>query len=55
MKQASFDEYLEDKPRVFKAIFPDKRRSQQLNEVWLSFFLLRVSRPFCFAFFFDFG
>ncbi|KAG8384672.1 hypothetical protein BUALT_Bualt04G0142400 [Buddleja alternifolia] len=30
--QASFDQYLEDKPRVFKAIFPDKRRSQQLNE-----------------------
>ncbi|KAL0377562.1 UNVERIFIED_CONTAM: hypothetical protein Sradi_3061700 [Sesamum radiatum] len=31
-RQASFDVYLEDKPRVFKAIFPDKRRSQQLNE-----------------------
>ncbi|XP_076950544.1 uncharacterized protein LOC143623545 [Bidens hawaiensis] len=32
---ASFDQYLEDKPRVFKAIFPDKRRSQQLNhEEW---------------------
>ncbi|CAK9162942.1 unnamed protein product [Ilex paraguariensis] len=30
--EASFDEYLKDKPRVFKAIFPDKRRSQQLNE-----------------------
>ncbi|KAK4393138.1 hypothetical protein Sango_1784600 [Sesamum angolense] len=30
---ASFDVYLEDKPRVFKAIFPDKRRSQQLNEI----------------------
>uniref|UniRef100_A0A2C9WAX2 DUF1997 domain-containing protein n=1 Tax=Manihot esculenta TaxID=3983 RepID=A0A2C9WAX2_MANES len=29
---ASFDRYLEDKPRVFKAMFPDKRRSQQLNE-----------------------
>ncbi|KMT17332.1 hypothetical protein BVRB_2g040230 [Beta vulgaris subsp. vulgaris] len=29
---ASFDQYLEDTPRVFKAIFPDKRRSQQLNE-----------------------
>ncbi|XP_059283777.1 uncharacterized protein LOC132037292 isoform X2 [Lycium ferocissimum] len=28
----SFDRYLENKPRVFKAIFPDKRRSQQLNE-----------------------
>ncbi|KAL2924433.1 hypothetical protein RDABS01_019391 [Bienertia sinuspersici] len=30
---ASFDQYLEDKPRVFRAIFPDKRRSKQLNEV----------------------
>ncbi|MCD7469322.1 hypothetical protein HAX54_008259 [Datura stramonium] len=29
---ASFDGYLENKPRVFKAIFPDKRRSQQLNQ-----------------------
>ncbi|CAK7322960.1 unnamed protein product [Dovyalis caffra] len=29
---ASFDRYLEHKPRVFDAIFPDKRRSQQLNE-----------------------
>ncbi|KAF8012888.1 hypothetical protein BT93_I0910 [Corymbia citriodora subsp. variegata] len=29
---APFDRYLEDKPRVFRAIFPDKRRSQQLNE-----------------------
>ncbi|CAI9758675.1 unnamed protein product [Fraxinus pennsylvanica] len=29
---ASFDQYLDDKPRVFRAIFPDKRRSQQLNE-----------------------
>lgn len=33
--EASFDGYLENKPRVFRAIFPDKRRSQQLNqEVW---------------------
>lgn len=30
--RASFDQYLENKPRVFKAIFPDKRRSQQLNQ-----------------------
>ncbi|XP_073038849.1 uncharacterized protein [Primulina eburnea] len=30
---ASFDQYLEDKPRVFTAIFPDKQRSQQLTEV----------------------
>ncbi|KAL3526545.1 hypothetical protein ACH5RR_011201 [Cinchona calisaya] len=29
---ASFDHYLEDKPRVFRAIFPDEQRSQQLNE-----------------------
>ncbi|XP_047322680.1 uncharacterized protein LOC124926491 [Impatiens glandulifera] len=29
---ASFDHYLEDKPRVFEAIFPDKRRSQKLNK-----------------------
>ncbi|KAG6398347.1 hypothetical protein SASPL_139805 [Salvia splendens] len=36
---ASFDEYLEDKPRVFKAIFPDKRRSDQINQVFsLNFF-----------------
>lgn len=34
---ASFDQYLEDKPRVFKAIFPDKRRSQQLNDVCVKF------------------
>ena len=37
--QASFDEYLEDKPRVFQAIFPDKRRSDQINQVFsLNFF-----------------
>ncbi|WOG93289.1 hypothetical protein DCAR_0312570 [Daucus carota subsp. sativus] len=29
---ASFDRYLEDKPRVFKAIFPDTKRSQRLTE-----------------------
>lgn len=29
---ATFDQYLEDKPRVFRAIFPDKQRSQQLSE-----------------------
>ncbi|CAI9109750.1 OLC1v1009628C3 [Oldenlandia corymbosa var. corymbosa] len=32
MLQATFDQYLEDKPRVFRAIFPDRRRSRQLNE-----------------------
>ncbi|KAF2313593.1 hypothetical protein GH714_012322 [Hevea brasiliensis] len=47
--QASFDRYLEDKPRVFKAMFPDKRRSQLLNEdEWriqmlpINFFFLAV-------------
>ncbi|XP_074286584.1 uncharacterized protein LOC141611842 [Silene latifolia] len=29
---ASFDHYLEDKPRVFRAMFPDKQRSHRLNE-----------------------
>lgn len=29
---ALFDQYLEDKPRVFEAVFPDKKRSQRLNE-----------------------
>lgn len=34
MSQALFDQYLEDKPRVFNAMFPDnKQRSQRLNEV----------------------
>ncbi|KAG6742914.1 hypothetical protein POTOM_053858 [Populus tomentosa] len=42
---ASFDGYLEDKPRVFNAIFPDKRRSQQLNEVFAISF---VQFPFLF-------
>ncbi|XP_021721433.1 uncharacterized protein LOC110688995 isoform X2 [Chenopodium quinoa] len=30
---ATFDQYLEDKPRVFRAIFPDKKRCQQISEV----------------------
>ncbi|KAB1705642.1 DUF1997 domain-containing protein, partial [Klebsiella pneumoniae] len=29
---ASFDRYMEDKPRVFKAIFPENRGTQRLNE-----------------------
>ncbi|KAK8607172.1 hypothetical protein V6N13_052916 [Hibiscus sabdariffa] len=29
---ALFDEYLEDKPRIFKAMFPDSNRSHQLNQ-----------------------
>lgn len=34
MSQALFDQYLEDKPRVFNAMFPDnKQRSQRFNEV----------------------
>ncbi|XP_010258258.1 PREDICTED: uncharacterized protein LOC104598061 isoform X2 [Nelumbo nucifera] len=31
-RQASFDQYLNDRNRVFQAIFPEKRRSQRLNE-----------------------
>ncbi|XP_024014778.1 uncharacterized protein LOC18022552 [Eutrema salsugineum] len=30
--QALFDEYLEEKPRVFEAMFPDKPKSHRLNE-----------------------
>lgn len=30
--QALFDDYLEDKSRVFEAMFPDKPRSHKLNE-----------------------
>ncbi|OMP00990.1 hypothetical protein COLO4_12225 [Corchorus olitorius] len=30
--EALFDQYLEDKPRIFNAMFPDKHRSKQLNE-----------------------
>ncbi|XWS44338.1 hypothetical protein CRYUN_Cryun15aG0036600 [Craigia yunnanensis] len=29
---ALFDEYLKDKPRIFNAMFPDKHRSEQLNQ-----------------------
>ncbi|XP_068666210.1 uncharacterized protein [Aristolochia californica] len=29
---ASFDEYLEDQARVFRAMFPDENRSRRLNE-----------------------
>ncbi|XP_073044956.1 uncharacterized protein [Primulina eburnea] len=32
MPGASFDQYLEDKSRIFAAILPDQQRSQQLNE-----------------------
>ncbi|KAK1267062.1 hypothetical protein QJS04_geneDACA000534 [Acorus gramineus] len=28
----SFDGYLNDRPRIFRAMFPDQRRSQQLND-----------------------
>lgn len=34
IEQALFDDYLEDKPRIFNAMFPDKHRSQQLNQVF---------------------
>eukprot|EP01018_Ginkgo_biloba_P037883 Gb_37370 [translate_table: standard] len=30
--QAPFEQYLSDRQRVFQAIFPDKRRSERLNE-----------------------
>ncbi|XP_039145110.1 uncharacterized protein LOC120282370 [Dioscorea cayenensis subsp. rotundata] len=30
--QASFDDYIQDRPRVFNAMFPDKRRSKRLND-----------------------
>ncbi|XP_051140639.1 uncharacterized protein LOC127258042 isoform X2 [Andrographis paniculata] len=40
---ASFDEYLEDKPRVFRAIFPDKRRSHQLNEEEWRVYMLPIN------------
>nr|BAK01425.1 predicted protein [Hordeum vulgare subsp. vulgare] len=47
----SFDEYLENRPRVFRAMFPDESRSQQLSdEEWriqmlpLEFLLITV-RP----------
>jgi hypothetical protein len=29
----SFDEYLQDRPRVFRAMFPDESRSQRLSDV----------------------
>jgi hypothetical protein len=31
--QVSFDEYLQDRPRVFRAMFPDESRSQRLSDV----------------------
>jgi hypothetical protein len=31
--QASFDEYLQDRARVFRAMFPDESRSERLGEV----------------------
>ncbi|CAK9186060.1 unnamed protein product [Ilex paraguariensis] len=40
--QASFDQYLEDKPRVFKAIFPEKQGSQQLNEEEWKIYMLPI-------------
>jgi hypothetical protein len=31
--QVSFDEYLQDRARVFRAMFPDESRSQRLSDV----------------------
>lgn len=31
--QVSFDEYLQDRARVFRAMFPDETRSQRLSDV----------------------
>ena len=31
--QASFDEYLQDRARVFRAMFPDESRSERLGDV----------------------
>ncbi|MED6106993.1 hypothetical protein PIB30_009841 [Stylosanthes scabra] len=32
LPEASFDHYMDDKNRVFRAVFPDKRSTKQLNE-----------------------
>ncbi|KAG5407438.1 hypothetical protein IGI04_013557 [Brassica rapa subsp. trilocularis] len=41
--QALFDDYLEDKSRVFEAMFPDKPRSHKLNEMLpINFLFLTV-------------
>jgi hypothetical protein len=31
--QVSFDEYLQNRARVFRAMFPDESRSQRLSDV----------------------
>ncbi|XP_064991406.1 uncharacterized protein LOC135628589 isoform X1 [Musa acuminata AAA Group] len=41
----SFDEYLCDRPRVFRAMFPDKRRSKRLNDVSPFRLCFRPSAP----------
>lgn len=47
---ALFDEYMEDKRRVFKAIFPDKLRSQQVSEVsCVKFHFLFASAELCYS------
>lgn len=43
--QVSFDEYLCDRPRVFRAMFPDKRRSKRLNDVSPFRLCFRPSAP----------
>ena len=44
--QALFDEYLEDKSRVFKAMFPDKPKSYRLNEVTSMFHFYKCGVAF---------
>jgi hypothetical protein len=43
VSQVSFDEYLQDRPRVFRAMFPDESRSQRLSDVnYLEFYCRAV-------------
>ena len=45
VEQALFDDYLKDKPRIFNAMFPDKHRSKQLNQVFAFFFSIFSPLP----------
>ena len=52
---ARFYQYLEDKPRVFKAIFADEEKIQQVNEVLdrlFIFTLVPLALKLCVFFFF---
>ncbi|KAJ0987445.1 hypothetical protein J5N97_005801 [Dioscorea zingiberensis] len=40
--QASFDDYIQDRPRVFNAMFPDRRRSKRLNDEEWSIHMLPI-------------